>query len=75
MNSDKLLDLAWAIAEIEARALGSEVIEPMHFLLAALKIVDVDFAQAHLGGIVSRAAVLRAFSQDCFVGNHGCVKF
>jgi len=43
MNSDKLLDLAWAIAEIEARALGSEVIEPMHFLLAALKIVDVDF--------------------------------
>ena len=40
---DKLLDLAWAIAEIEARALGSETIEPMHFLLAALKIIDVDF--------------------------------
>ena len=43
MKLDKLLDLAWAIAEIEARALGSETIEPMHFLLAALKNVDVDF--------------------------------
>ena len=43
MKLDKLLDLAWAIAEIEARALGSETIEPIHFLLAALKIVDVDF--------------------------------
>ena len=43
MKLDNLLDLAWAIAEVEARALGSEVIEPMHFLLAALKIVDVDF--------------------------------
>ena len=43
MNLDKLLDLAWVIAEAEARALGSEVIEPMHFLLAALKIIDVDF--------------------------------
>ena len=44
MNLDKLLDLAWAIAEIESRALGSEVIELMHFLLAALKISDVDFS-------------------------------
>ena len=43
MKLDKLLDLAWSIAEVEARALGSEAIEPMHFLLAALKIVDVDF--------------------------------
>ena len=43
MKLDKLLDLAWAIAEVEARALGSEVIEPMHFLLATLKIIDVDF--------------------------------
>ena len=43
MQLDKLLDLAWSIAEIEARDLGSETIEPMHFLLAALKIVDVDF--------------------------------
>ena len=43
MELNKLLDLTWSIAEMEARALGSEVIEPMHFLLAALKIVDVDF--------------------------------
>ena len=43
MKPDKLLNLAWSIAEIEAKALGSETIEPMHFLLAALKIVDVDF--------------------------------
>ena len=43
MKLDKLIDLAWVIAEAEARALGSEVIEPMHFLLAALKIIDVDF--------------------------------
>ena len=43
MNLDKLLDLAWVIAEAEARALGSAVIAPMHFLLAALKIVDVNF--------------------------------
>ena len=43
MNLDNLLDLAWAIAEVEARTLGSAVIEPEHFLLAALKIVDVDF--------------------------------
>lgn len=31
MNLDKLLDFAWSIAEVEARALGSEVIEPIHF--------------------------------------------
>ena len=43
MKLDKLLDLAWSIAEFEARSLGSETIEPMHFLLAALKIVDADF--------------------------------
>ena len=43
MKIDKLLDLAWVIAGIEARAWGSETIEPMHFLLAALKIIDVDF--------------------------------
>ena len=43
MKLDKLLDLAWSIAEIEAKALGSETIEPMHFLLAVLKIVDADF--------------------------------
>ena len=39
---DNLLNLAWTIAEVEARALGSAVIEPEHFLLAALKIVVRD---------------------------------
>ena len=42
MKLDKLLDLAWSIAEIEARALGSETIEPMHFLLAALGTVPAN---------------------------------
>ena len=35
--------MGWRIAEIEARALGSSLIEPEHFLLAALKIVDPEF--------------------------------
>lgn len=43
MQLDDLLKLAWSIAELEARALGSRVIEPTHFLLAALKIVDSEF--------------------------------
>ena len=38
MNAGELLVLAWSIAEIDARVLGSEVIEPMHFLLTALKV-------------------------------------
>ena len=42
MKLDSLLDLAWVIAEAEAKALGSDVIEPMHFLLAALKIMVRD---------------------------------
>lgn len=43
MKLDQLLYLAWSIAEVEAKALGSDIIEPMHYLLAALKIIDVDF--------------------------------
>lgn len=43
MEVDELLDMGWRIAEIEARALGSPLIEPEHFLLAALKIVDPEF--------------------------------
>jgi hypothetical protein len=42
MKLDRLLSLAWTIAEVEARALVSAVIEPEHFLLAALKIVVGD---------------------------------
>lgn len=43
MNVDPLLKIVWQIAEIEARALGSRTIEPSHFLLGALKVVDLDF--------------------------------
>ena len=43
MNIDHLLEIAWHIAEIEARSLGSLTIEPIHFLLATLKIVDPQF--------------------------------
>ena len=44
---DKLLSLAWTIAEVEARALGSAVIETEHFLLSALMIVvgDVEVSE------------------------------
>jgi len=43
MNLDPLLQIAWAIAEIEVRELGSRTIDPVHFLLAALKITDPEF--------------------------------
>lgn len=43
MEADNLLKLGWAIAEHEAIALGAENIEPIHFLLAALKIADPKF--------------------------------
>ncbi len=63
MNLDKLLDLAWAIAEVEARTLGSAVIEPEHFLLAALKIVDVDFP-AQLDKLDISSKVWKSMCQD-----------
>lgn len=40
---DNLLKIGWVIAEREAIALGAESIEPIHFLLAALKIADPEF--------------------------------
>lgn len=43
MKVDPLLEIAWQFAEAEARALGSRIIEPSHFLLATLKVVDLDF--------------------------------
>ena len=43
MEIDSLLALAWQIAEHESRLLGSREIEPIHFLLGALKIVDPEF--------------------------------
>ena len=43
MEVDELLGLGWRVAEVEARALGSPLLEPEHFLLAALKVVDPEF--------------------------------
>ena len=63
MKLDKLLSLAWSIAEVEAKALGSEVIEPMHFLLAALKIIDVDFP-AQLDKLDISSEVWKSMCQD-----------
>lgn len=45
MKADNLLKLGWAIAEHEASALGADNIEPIHFLLAALKIADPKFPE------------------------------
>lgn len=45
MEVDNLLKLGWAIAEHEAIALGADNIEPIHFLLAALKIADPRFPE------------------------------
>jgi hypothetical protein len=42
---DPSLQLTWAIAHAEARLSGSQYIEPIHFLLAILKIVDEAFYQ------------------------------
>ena len=63
MKLDKLLDLARVIAEVEARALGSAVIDPEHFLLAALKIVDVDFP-AQLDKLAISSEVWKSMCQD-----------
>ncbi len=37
------VEIAWSIANIEACHSGSERIEPIHFLLGALKIMDENF--------------------------------
>jgi ATP-dependent Clp protease ATP-binding subunit ClpC len=41
IHSESLL-LVWRIAEIEAKNVSSNSIEPIHFLLGLLKVVDVD---------------------------------
>ena len=45
MELGSLVKLGWAIAEHEAIALKATVIEPIHFLLAALKIADPKFPE------------------------------
>lgn len=43
MKADGLLQIAWLIANAEAKNLGATEIEPIHFLLAAMKIIDPKF--------------------------------
>lgn len=43
MKAEELLKLCWLIANAEAKHLGATEILPIHFLLAAMKIIDPEF--------------------------------
>jgi len=43
VKAEELLKLCWQIANVEAKHLGATEILPIHFLLAAMKIVDPEF--------------------------------
>ena len=43
MKADELLQIAWLIANAEAKNLGATEILPVHFLLATMKIIDPSF--------------------------------
>ncbi len=43
MKADGLLQIAWLIANAEAKNLGATKILPVHFLLATMKIIDPNF--------------------------------
>ena len=43
MKADGLLQIAWMIANAEAKNLGATEIQPAHFLLATMKIIDPKF--------------------------------
>ena len=43
MKAEELLKLCWLIANTEAKHLGAAEIEPIHFLLAVMKIIDPAF--------------------------------
>lgn len=45
MKIDGLLQLAWLIANAEAKNLGATEILPVHFLLATMKIMDPKFPE------------------------------
>lgn len=45
MKAGELLKLGWIIANIEAKHLGATEILPIHFLLAAMKIIDPKFPE------------------------------
>ena len=51
------LALVWKVAEIEARHLGSPLIEPVHYFLGLLKVVDVDLDQINSLREMSTAVV------------------
>lgn len=43
MKVAPLLQIAWIIANAEAKNLGATEIQPVHFLLAVMKIIDPEF--------------------------------
>lgn len=43
LKAGKLLQVAWLIANVEAKNLGATEILPIHFLLAVMKIIDPAF--------------------------------
>lgn len=45
MKADGLLQIAWLIANAEAKNLGATEILPVHFLLATMKIIDPKFPE------------------------------
>ena len=45
MKAEELLKLCWIIANAEAKHLGATEILPIHFLLAAMKIIDPEFPE------------------------------
>ena len=45
MKADGLLQIAWLIANAEAKNLGATEILPVHFLLATMKIIDPNFPE------------------------------
>jgi len=45
MKAEELLKLCWLIANAEAKHLGAAEIQPIHFLLATMKIIDPAFPE------------------------------
>lgn len=45
MHVEELLKLCWLIANAEAKHLGATEIQPLHFLLGVMKIIDPKFPE------------------------------
>lgn len=56
--------LIWKIAELEARNLRAEHLEPSHFLLSLAKVVDVDLVSLLDSKSADRDAVLEEFLRE-----------